>query len=133
MFSGREVSIADLWMDLSDPESTLFGHFGTCEGVVIRVFRFCWLGETWVSLLASGALTRQPLAKTHYHTVSTTKAATRSCHHASSPACLPACLELPQTLSAVCRPAALLSVVLLPCCPVDLSPCLAGALLPCCT
>ena len=131
MFSGREVSIADLWMDLSDPESTLFGQFWHLRG---RGYKSVSFLLAWRDLGKSVGLRRPyeaAFGEETLPTVSTTKAATRSCHHASSPAYLPACLPR-ITSNSVCCLSPCCPDVLLPCCPAALVICRPALLAPCC-
>ena len=140
MFSGREVSIADLWMDLSDPESTLFGQFWHLRG---RGYKSVSLPLAWRDLGKSVGL-RRPYEAAFGEDTLPYRVHDQGCHpllpsclQPCLPACLPACLPritsnsvccLSPCCPAVCRPA-----VLLPCCPAVLLICRPALLAPCCT
>ena len=126
MFSGKEVSVTDLWMDLSDPESTLFGQFWHLRG---RGYKSVSLPLAWRDLGKSVGL-RRPYEAAFGEDTLPYRVHDQGCHPllpSCLQPCLPACLPASDYLK-LC----LLSVALLPCCPAVLVICRPALLAPCC-
>ena len=127
MFSGREVSIADLWMDLSDPESTLFGQFWHLRG---RGYKSVSFLLAWRDLGKSVGLRRPYEAAFGEETLPSPRPRLPPAPAIMPPA-LPACLPR-ITSNSVCCLSPCCPDVLLPCCPAVLVICRPALLAPCC-